>query len=212
MPRKYLFVDEAGHLDFSLKGSRYFILASVAVDDCSVGDALLESRRELVWQGTELTDAFHATTEKQAVRDEVYRLLGQHDFRVDATVFEKPKAMPHLQKDDTFYELAWYLHMKHVAPRVAKQGDDLMVAGASAAAARNRHRGCRQPDSTGGDCSVDLLAGGKRSVPTGGGLLLLGNSAHVEQGDPRSYALIASKIRTEFDVFRFGNVRYYEGK
>ncbi len=55
MSRVFLFVDEAGNFDFSPKGSKYFILTSVAVDGCSVGDELLELHRALVWEGVELT-------------------------------------------------------------------------------------------------------------------------------------------------------------
>lgn len=45
--------DEAGNFDFSgARGaSRYFILTSVTVADCSVGEQLLALRRDLGWRG-----------------------------------------------------------------------------------------------------------------------------------------------------------------
>ncbi len=36
------------------------------------------------------------------------------------------------------YELAWYLHMQYVAPRIAKEDDELMVVGASISTNRRR--------------------------------------------------------------------------
>ena len=138
MGRKYLFVDEAGNFDFSPRGSNYFILTSVALDGCSVGDELLELRRVLVWEGLELSDAFHATSEQQAVRDRVFALLQSHDFRIDTTVFEKRKTLPELQSEGELYELAWYLHMQYVAPRIANEDDELMVVGASISTNRRR--------------------------------------------------------------------------
>lgn len=140
MARKYIFADEAGNCDFSPKGSRYFILTSVTLEDCAVGDALARLRRELAWQGTELRDEFHATTDAQAVRDEVFAVIRQHDFRIDATIMEKAKTQPHLQADETrFYQAAWYQHMKHVAPRITEPGDELLVVGASLGT--NKRRG-----------------------------------------------------------------------
>lgn len=83
--RKYIFVDEAGDFAFTAGGSSYFILTSVTLDACTAGDELLALRRDLVWEGIEMFDAFHATTDQQMVRDHVFSLLSRHDFRVDAT-------------------------------------------------------------------------------------------------------------------------------
>jgi hypothetical protein len=126
-----MFVDEAGNFDFSAKGTSYFILTSVTLRSYAVGDELLELRRSLAWDGADLTDSFHAAEEAQAVRDRVFDVLGRHDFRVDATIFEKRKTQPHLQSEDALYPFAWYFHMQYVAPRVASEGDELMVVGAS---------------------------------------------------------------------------------
>ncbi len=68
MSRKYIFADEAGNLDFrpSCHGAtRYFILTTVTLEDCTLGDRLLALRRELLWQGFSLGEYFHATEETQ---------------------------------------------------------------------------------------------------------------------------------------------------
>jgi hypothetical protein len=64
--RHYFFVDEAGNLDFTRKqgSSRYFILTSVTMQNCSGADALRHLHRELVWDGLDVKTEFHATTEK----------------------------------------------------------------------------------------------------------------------------------------------------
>jgi len=74
----------------------------------------------------------------QAVRDRVFALLREHRFRVDATIFEKRKTQPSRQSEHGMYELAWYLHMQYVAPRIAKEDDELMVVGASISTNRRR--------------------------------------------------------------------------
>jgi hypothetical protein len=125
MARITVFADEAGNFDFSLnaRASRYFILTTVRLEDCKVGDALLTLRRQLAWEGAELhPDGFHASEDKQAVRDQVFSALDDADFRIDATILDKRKAEPRLaQSEAAFYQLAWDLHLKFVAPRVARR-------------------------------------------------------------------------------------------
>ena len=84
---KYVFADEAGNFDFSLGNgaTRYFVLCTVSADSCAIGDDLLGLRRELGWRGLHLDQVFHATEDPQAVRDEVFGLLQESNFRVDAT-------------------------------------------------------------------------------------------------------------------------------
>lgn len=83
------------------------------------------------------------------MRDEVFDLLEAADFRVDATIFEKPKARPHLQSNHDLYKLAWYLHFKFVAPKIVRRDDRLFVFASSLgtkkrrgvfASERQRHR------------------------------------------------------------------------
>ena len=103
----YIYADESGNFDFSLNAgaSRYFILTTVVMKDLSVENELLELRRELAWEGLELRNGFHATTDKQSVRDRVFDILGGHNFRVDATILDKRKAKPNIRPTDTrFYK------------------------------------------------------------------------------------------------------------
>jgi len=80
---RYVFADEAGNFDFSSQkgASKYFILTTVTLDDCHIGVELLELRRRMAWRGTNLDRVFHAATEAQAVRDEVFALLRSGSFR-----------------------------------------------------------------------------------------------------------------------------------
>jgi hypothetical protein len=78
------------------------------------GYALHELRPKLIYAGHELGDYFHATTDKQAVRDEVYATLLKHDFQVQATICEKAKAQPQVRVSKArFYKIPWYYHLKH---------------------------------------------------------------------------------------------------
>jgi hypothetical protein len=215
VPRKYVFVDEAGNFDFSLGGSAYFILTSVVTDDCVIGDELLALRRELVWNGEQLTDAFHANEDKRSVKNEVFRLLGRHTFRIDATIFEKRKVAPNQQNHDAFYEYAWYRHLKFLAPRVATANDDLMVVGASIATERRQRligtalNGV--VNRTARAATIRFTHWPAASDPC---LQVVDYCCWAiqrkwERGDGSFHALIANKIASEFNAFGRQNIYYY---
>lgn len=217
MADKYVFADEAGNFDFSRApgASRYFVLATVTVDDCQIGKDLLDLRRNLAWQGLYLDRVFHATTDDQAVRNHVFSLLAQAGFRVDATILEKPKALPRLQNEAGFYQMAWYLHFKYVAPRIVAAGDRLLVTAASLGTKRQRgifhsavssvvfqvspalqHRVAFWPYQS--DPCLQVADYCTWAI-----------QRKWEGGDTRSHALIANKIASEFDVWQVGTTYYY---
>jgi hypothetical protein len=218
MPRISVFADESGNFDFARKkgASRYFILTTIACPSFQVGDALLRLRREIAWEGHGTDSEFHATTDAQAVRDRVFAVLQEHSFRVDATILEKAKANPHTRSsEERFYKLAWWLHMKHVAPRVVRAHDELFVVGASLGVKKKRavmHEAVKDviqrvsPTSTFRTASWNAHSEPCLQVAD---YCCWAISRKWEQGDDRSYALIQNKIGSEFDVFRSGRTLYY---
>ncbi|HVE45801.1 MAG TPA: DUF3800 domain-containing protein [Acidimicrobiales bacterium] len=218
MARVYVFGDEAGNLDFKVaKGaSKYFIVCSVTMPDCGAGDDLMELRRELAWQGVALESTFHATEDKQVVRDEVFRLLADVDLRVDATILEKRKALPRLQQDkEHFYKFAWYYHFKHVAPRIASSKDELLVVIASIGT-KKRRKGIRlgiedviwQSSRT---TTWEVAFWPAESDPC----LQIADyctwavQRKWEANDDRSYQIIKPKIRSEYNLWSAGTTYYY---
>lgn len=138
-----MFADESG--DFGCRRapgvSRYFILTTVTLADCTVGDSLLALRRRLAWEGHGLNSDLHATTETQAVRDEVFALLRGADIRVDATLLDKPKLDPKYYGDDSrVYGLVWSLHMRRLASALLAPGDELLVVSAAIGTKQTRKR------------------------------------------------------------------------
>lgn len=128
-----MFSDESGDFTFRrVRGaSLYFLIATVTMGDCSVGDELQELQRELAWQGI-VIDSFHAVNDRPTVRNRVYDLMAAADIRVDATALEKPKTQPHIVTQPWyFYKLANFLHFKYVVPQIATRADDLMVVASS---------------------------------------------------------------------------------
>lgn len=111
MSQKYVFADECGNFDFSAKNgaTRYFVLVTVTVDSCSVGERLLDLRRELAFQGFGLDREFHAAHDPKPMRDKVFAVLAKSQMRIDAVILEKSKAHPSVRiTDERFYKTAWY--------------------------------------------------------------------------------------------------------
>ena len=217
MADRYVFSDEAGNFDFSRKSgaSRYFILGTVAANDCNVGDSLLQLRRELGWRGLHLDKVFHATDDPQAVRDEVFGALAESDLRIDATILEKSKAQPHLQSEAGLYKIAWFLHFQHVAPRIADRDDRLFVAASRLGTKKKRggfHSAVDEVVSQVSRCASHRVA----FWPTESDPCLQvadyctwAIQRKWERGDSRSYDLIKDKIASEFDAWSIGSTHFY---
>lgn len=134
MSRLFIFADEAGCFTFNRERnvSRYFTLCTILMDNCAVGTALSDLRRKLAWDGFELGDYFHATTDKQAVRDEVYCAIADHPFSIQATIMEKSKAQPQVRiSKPRFYKTGYFFHFKHGTSRRLQGHCEALVTTAS---------------------------------------------------------------------------------
>jgi hypothetical protein len=81
-PATYLFIDEAGNFDFGHSGTRHFLLAGVLMwRPFSHLPALLDVKYDLLEEGLDL-EYFHASEDRQAVRDRVFRCLASHVDRM----------------------------------------------------------------------------------------------------------------------------------
>lgn len=108
-------------------------------DDCSIGDQLLALRREVAFDGAVL-DAFHATSDRQWVRDKVFEVIAScSDLRYDVTILDKRKTISKYRRAPIqFYKLAWYLHLKYVASEIAGLDDELFVAASALSISRKK--------------------------------------------------------------------------
>lgn len=218
MARAHIFSDEAGCFSFARndRASRYFLVCTVAMDDCSMGDRLQALRRDMVWRGLPVQEEFHATEDKNVVREEVYGFLAGQNFRVDSTLLEKAKAQPQTrQTPDRFYKYAWYYHFKHVGPRLLRDKTELMIT----AAALGTKKG--QAVYTAAVNEILQQTVQRQQWRTFFPRAVADPCLQVadycawaiqrkwEKGDTRWYEMIEDKIETEFDLWRNGTTLYY---
>ena len=217
--RVHLFADEAGNFDFSRKAgaSRFFILTTVAFP--SGHDALATSLRalrfELAWEGTDLRREFHATDDTQAVRDRVFAVLAAHDFRVDATILEKPKARPAMREsEERFYRTAWAFHLRNVLPELLTEEAELHVIAASVGTGGKRReflRGLEQAvqSSTSATARVAFWPASTELCLQAADYCAWALQRKWERGDPRAYGQIQDAIGWEHDLFHEGRREFY---
>lgn len=132
--RRFLYADEAGCFAFTRhpQASKYYIICTATTEDPSFGNQLLDLRRELIWKGVPVGDYFHASPDKQKVRDEVFNLIKDAPIQVGATILEKSKAQAQTRVTDVrFYQYGWYFHLSGIAKKIASAGDELLFTTAS---------------------------------------------------------------------------------
>jgi hypothetical protein len=219
--RRFLFADEAGDFNFSRKAnvSRYFIVCAVSLDSCEIGHQLLRLRRDMQWDGFPLDDQFHATEDKQIVRERVFDLLSRSEFEIYAQILEKAKAQPKIRPNEVrFYQHAWFYLLRHSMPRIVKSIEDqLMVTAASI--------GTKKTQAAFSDAVRDVVqqtqrldAGSWRTSFTSAvsdpclqvaDYCTWAIQRKWERNDTRSYDLIKSKIKYEYDTWQKGKTLYY---
>jgi hypothetical protein len=218
MSRRFLFADEAGDFQFSHGPniSRHFIVCTVLMEKCSVGDALLSLRRELAWKRAPLREYFHAAEDKQEIRDAVFALIKQYDFTVHATIMEKSKAQPQVRAThETFYKYGWYYLFRHnIASRLTR-ADELLITAASIKTKKaqgaftdavndviQQHLPRSQWQTSFCPCACDPCL----QVAD---YCTWAIQRKWERNDARSYDLISDRIKYEYELFAKGTTHYY---
>ncbi len=173
-------------------------------------------RHTTPWEGYGLETEFHATKDLQAIRDRVFALLAAHPFRLDITLLEKVKAKPSIRTTKPrFYQYAWFLHWKYVAPQVINSDDEVLVVSASVgtknerAAFRAAVLDVAQQFTPTAHLQVAAWTAASDPCLQVADYCARGQCLYWERADDRSYVLIKDRIHSEFAPFAIGTVDYY---
>lgn len=100
MKTLYLFIDESGNFDFTKSGTKHFVLTCLSTTNPVVFRRnLLKIKYDLLSKGIN-QEFFHATEDKQIVRDEVFKILSKlNDTEVFSIISNKSKVKPKLYKE-----------------------------------------------------------------------------------------------------------------
>ncbi|MDP4659027.1 MAG: DUF3800 domain-containing protein [Opitutales bacterium] len=116
MPTRYLFIDEAGNLDFTMSGSKLFVFICLTGDWRASGLLRLHGlRQDMLRRGLDI-EYFHASENKQDVRTEVFRALHESHVagKIVALVVEKA-AVPLAEREPGVFYTKFLRHtISHV--------------------------------------------------------------------------------------------------
>lgn len=220
MSRLHIFADEAGDFEFSRKPnvSRYFILCTVSMHSCQIANVLLELRRQLAWDGQPLGEYFHASKDKQVVRDAVFEKICNHDFQIQATIMEKRKAQPQVRiSRPRFYKTGWYFHFRFGTAPIIEPNLELMVTTASIGTRSERAAFTNAVDDVMQQTvkkerdkwATDFCPAAADPCLQVADYCAWAIQRKWERDDKRSYDLIQDRITYEYDLWSRGKEYFY---
>lgn len=138
MTRVFLYADETGNLDYensSPTESGYFGFgtATFAGEHGRELWAGLQLRAALSARGLHLPRGFHAKDDSTPTKDAMFDVIREMAPRFDTTFLYKPSAYQSVKDKGQMYlyKLAWYLHFKETARRIANRNDTIVVIAGS---------------------------------------------------------------------------------
>jgi hypothetical protein len=212
-------LDEAGNLDFSPNGTKYFCLSSVTcIRPFGWESSLLEVKNDVLESDLDIC-GFHASEDRQATRDKAFAVISTHlsQFRIDSLVVEKRKTQPHLQKIEKFFpQMIGYL-VQYIWEQFKDSGHKEIIVMTDRIPVNKKRDAVEK--SIKQTLSAVLPKGNRYSIfhhPSYSSVSLqvadYCNWAIFrkwESNDRRSYNLIKGGIKSEFNIFRNGDVFYY---
>lgn len=218
----YIFIDEAGNLDFSPTGTKYFLLTSISCNrPFEIYNDLTNLKYDLIEQISNLEiEYFHASEDRQEVRNKVFDIIKKYlaRFRIDSLVVEKRKTMPSIQKEERFYPTMLKYLLQYVMKGYEVSKIDKVIIFTDAIPINKKKHAIEGAIKT---TLKPMIA------PLGKAYKILHHSSKSnfnlqvtdycnwaiyrkwESGDNRSYDYIKDFIKSEFDIFRSGNKSYY---
>lgn len=101
----FVFVDESGNLDFSPKGTKFYVLAAVATTNPIKSASLLQQLKYSHLQSGDDVEMFHASEDRQQIRNGVLSCIGDMGgmVAVHYVYAQKNKTHPTIQNGPAFY-------------------------------------------------------------------------------------------------------------
>ncbi len=215
----YIFLDEGGNLDFSPRGTNYFVMSALTkVRPFVLFEPLINLKYDLWEKGVDF-EYFHATEDTQLTRNEVFKILTQHlsRFTIDSVIIEKRKTHPTLQNPNNFYQKTFEILFNYIFNRYSKTPLRIFIITDTIPIKKKRKEV---------EKAIKLYLS-QRQIMHGPIYTIkhLSSKSDInlqiidyfnwaifrkwERKDSRSYDLIKDAISSEFDAFKIGRKYYY---
>jgi len=220
MKTLYLFIDEGGNFDFSKNGTEYFMLTCLIEERPFPSyNKLRALRYDLLEDGINI-EYFHATEDKQDVRDKVFSIINESldHVKVCSMIAQKNKTHPSLQEESKFYTHIFNMLMKWVVKKhIHGKGYERVIVFTDTMPIAKKKRAMEKGVKT---VLKSLLGEGvtyriyHHQSKSNFNLQVVDYCNWAiyrkwSKGDNRSYDIIKPSIDAECDVYRNGETAYY---
>jgi hypothetical protein len=219
MASLYIFLDEGGNFDFSEKGTKYFTLTALsAVRPFSWETDLLRTKYDLIEDGVSI-EAFHATEDKQPTRNRVFAAIAQYlaNIRLDTLIIEKRKTRPPLQVEELFYPRMLAYLLRYIFKNIAAQAYQSVIVITDTIPIHKKREAIEKAvketlnHMLPTDISYQILHHASKSSMTLQAVDYCNWAIYRKwaNDDTRSYDIISSSIKSEYDIFQKGTTLFY---
>lgn len=215
----YVFLDEGGNFDFSVSGTPWFSLTAVTkYRPFNCYSQLIDRRYDLLENDYDI-EYFHASHDKQVVRDEVFDVIGENlsALRIDSVLVNKRKVGPALYPIEKFYPRMLGYLLKYVIDAVKQDGATEVIVITDQIPVKKKRKTVVK--------SVKITLSEMLTKATPYRILHHSSRSNIglqiadycnwaifrkwSSEDYRSYNLIRKAIHSEFDIFEIGKREYY---
>lgn len=215
----YIFLDEGGDLNFSLKGSQYFSLTSLSMARPFSGYPELDDLRyHLLETGLEL-EYFHAANDTSRVRYPCFRVIQglKGQAIADCLLVEKAKAHPKVRDELRFYpEMVGYL-LRYAIGKIDLRMTEEVIVITDTLPLEKKRKAMEKAiktvlaDMLPATCHYRVMHHASRAHL---GLQMADYLNWAiwrkwERGRDDFYRMVDPLVRSEFDIFVSGTTRFY---
>lgn len=215
----YIFLDEGGDFNFSPTGTKFYTLTSIVkIRPFIVSEKLHGLKYDLMEEGIEI-QKFHASEDKQLTRNRVFEIIRRNLERkvIDSLIVDKRKTGPALQSPEKFYpKMIGYLLSYVLGYTDLSRYSEVIIITDSIPIQKKRK-------SVEKAIKITL----RKMLPEGLVFRVMHHPSNScfglqiadycnwaiyrkwQSGDLRSYNLIKHGLKSEFDIFKSGEIEYY---
>lgn len=215
----YIFLDEGGNFDFSIKGSRYFSLTSIStVRPFAFNVQLDHYKYDCIEWGLN-QEYFHCAEDNSHLRERVFGIIAEHlsTLCIDSILVDKPKTGPALQEPKHFYPKMISYLLKYAIERHQQTTISEIIVITDNIPLNEKRKAVEKAikmtlsDMLSEDLKYRIIHHASKAHH---GLQIADYCNWAiyrkwERGDSQYYDIIKNGIRSEFDIFRSGVRRYY---
>lgn len=212
----YIFLDESGNFDFSVNGTKHFVIAAYSTTDPHQHSLALQKLKYDILQTGYDQECFHATEDRQSIRDKVYEIVKtSKNAMYDFVYIEKNKTHPSKQNKKEIYTMLVGVLLKYIFTRVELKYtfSNIIVVVDQALTKKDQSylKAVIKPQLKAFGKPYFLYFFQTKSDPNAqiADYGAWGKYISLERNEQRPITEIKKLIASNFDVFKVGTKRYY---